>query len=49
MGLYDTRITEGYIGVLVNCEEDQLNRVAAIMTQAGAVEVKRQTVGASVA
>ncbi len=42
-GLYDNRITEGYIGVLVNCEEDQLNRAAAIMTQAGALEVKRET------
>ena len=42
-GLYDPRITEGYIGLLVNAEEDQLNRVAAILTQAGAVEVKRET------
>jgi hypothetical protein len=46
-GLYDPRITEGYIGVLVNCEENQLNRVSTIMTQAGAVEVKRQTSGTS--
>ncbi len=46
-GLYDTRITEGYIGILVNCEENQLNRVSAVLTQAGAVEVKRQTAGAS--
>jgi len=44
-GLYDPRITEGYIGVLVNCEEDQLNRVAAVLTQAGAVEVKREEPG----
>ena len=42
MGLYDTRITEGYIGVLVNAEEDQHNRVAGILDQSGAVEVKRQ-------
>ena len=42
MGLYDTRITEGFIGVLVNAEEDQHNRVAGILNQAGAVEVKRQ-------
>ena len=41
-GLYDTRITEGYIGVLVNCEEDQLDRVAEIFTQAGVVDVKRE-------
>jgi hypothetical protein len=41
-GLYDTRITEGFIGVLVNTEEDQHNRVAGILNQKGAVEVKRQ-------
>src|SRR5918996_5285377 len=40
MGLYDARITEGFIGVLVNGEEDQHNRVAGILNQAGAVEVK---------
>ena len=42
MGLYDTRITEGYIGVLVNVEEEQLPRVSAILTQAGAVDVVRE-------
>ena len=41
-GLYDSRITEGYIGVLVNTEESQHNRVAGILNQAGAVEVKRR-------
>ena len=39
MGLYDTRITEGYIGVLVNVEEEQLPKVSALLTQAGAVDV----------
>ena len=43
LGLYDTRITEGYIGVLVNAEEDQLPRVSGILTQAGAVDVVRET------
>ena len=43
MGLYDTRITEGYIGVLVNVEEEQLSEVSGILTQAGAVDVVRQT------
>ena len=42
MGLYDTRITEGYIGVLVNVEEDQLSQTSAILTQAGAVDVVRE-------
>jgi hypothetical protein len=39
MGLYDTRITEGHIGVLVNAEEDQLSQVSRVLTQAGAVDV----------
>ncbi len=43
LGLYDTRITEGYIGVLVNAEEEQLPRVSGILTQAGAVDVVRET------
>ena len=34
MGLYDTRITEGYIGVLVNVEEEQLPQASGILTQA---------------
>ena len=42
-GLYDTRITEGYIGVLVNVEEDQLSRVNGILTQAGAIDVVRES------
>ncbi len=43
MGLYDNRITEGYIGVLVNAEEEQLSQVSVILTQAGAVDVVRET------
>lgn len=43
MGLYDTRITEGYIGVLVNAEEEQLPEVSRILTQAGAVDVVTET------
>ena len=41
-GLYDTRITEGYIGVLVNAEETQHDRVANVLNQAGALDVKRE-------
>ena len=40
--IYDTRITEGYIGVVVDCEEDQVNTVEQILTQAGATEVRRE-------
>ena len=43
MGLYDTRITEGYIGVLVNVEEEKLPEVSGILTQAGAIDVVRET------
>lgn len=42
MGLYDTRITEGYIGLLVNAEEAQHSRIDSILQESGAVEVKRQ-------
>ena len=42
-GLYDTRITEGYIGVLVTTEEEQLPRVSGILTQAGAIDVVRES------
>jgi hypothetical protein len=44
-GLYDTRITEGYIGLLVNAEEEQLNEVGVILTQAGAIDVVRENRG----
>lgn len=42
-GLYDARITEGYIGVLVNAEETQHDQLANVLNQAGAVDVKRQS------
>ena len=44
-GLYDTRITEGYIGVLVNVDEDQLAQTQALLTQAGAIDVVRKDGG----
>ena len=40
-GLYDDRITGGLIGVLVTCEDDQVDRVEQALTQAGAVDLKR--------
>ena len=42
-GLYDTRITEGLIGVLVNVEEDRLPGVSDILSGAGAVDVIRES------
>ena len=41
MGLYDDRITQGYIGVLVTCDEGQVEGVERALTQAGAADVKR--------
>ena len=49
MGLYDTRSTEGLIGVLVNVEEEQLPQVSEILTRAGAVDVVRETRGTAAA
>ena len=41
MGLYDDRITEGCIGLLVTCDKDQRDSVEQALTQAGAIDVKR--------
>ena len=40
--VYDDRITEGHIGVVVECEEDQINRVEQLLIQAGAIDIKRE-------
>ena len=41
MGLYDPRITEGYIGVLVDCPSERIGATVALLQQAGAEEVKQ--------
>lgn len=41
-GLYDTRITEGWIGVIVKCDDDLLGRAEEALNKAGAEEVKHQ-------
>lgn len=41
MGAYDTRITEGYIGVTVTTSEDKISKAEDVLRQAGAEEVKR--------
>ena len=41
LGLYDDRITEGYVGVLVECELEEVDRVEQVLTQAGAEDIKR--------
>ena len=42
LGLYDTRITEGYIGVLVECPEERLAQAEALLAKAGAEEIKKE-------
>jgi len=49
LSVYDTRITDGHIGVLVQCDDSQVGRVSGLLTQAGAVDVKRHTAGAATA
>jgi len=41
-GLYDTRITEGYIGVLASIEDGQVDQTTGILNQSGAVDVKTE-------
>ena len=41
MGAYDTRITEGYIGVTVATDEARLDRAEDVLKRAGAEEVNR--------
>ena len=40
LGLYDERITEGYIGLLVDCPEERARQAESLLTTAGAEEVK---------
>jgi len=42
MGLYDRRISEGYIGVVVSCAEERLGAAEEALRRAGAVEMKHQ-------
>lgn len=43
LGLYDRRISEGFIGVLVTCPEDRLGAVEKTLREAGATDVKHET------
>ena len=42
MGLYDNRITQGVIGLLVNAEQDRGPQVMQILNVAGAIDVKSE-------
>ena len=41
MGAYDTRITEGYIGITVTADADRVEKAEDVLKRAGAEEVKR--------
>ena len=41
MGAYDTRITEGYIGVTVTTEPDRIAKAEEVLKQVGAEDIKR--------
>ena len=40
LGAYDARITEGYIGVVVECEGDRVEDAREVQQSAGALEIK---------
>ena len=42
MGLYDTRITEGYIGIIVDCPSEQAAEAETLLKNAGAEEIKKE-------
>ena len=42
LGLYDERITEGYIGVIVDCPEERATAAESALQGAGAEEIKRE-------
>ena len=41
MGAYDTRITEGYIGITVTADAERVEKAEDVLKRAGAEEVKR--------
>ena len=42
MGVYDTRITEGYIGIIVACPDERAQAAEGALRGAGAEDVKRE-------
>ena len=40
LGAYDTRITEGYIGIVVECGDDRIEEARGVLQTAGALEIK---------
>lgn len=42
LGLYDERITEGYIGVIVDCPDERTGQAESLLKGAGAEEIKQE-------
>ncbi|MFQ5872741.1 MAG: DUF3341 domain-containing protein [Dehalococcoidia bacterium] len=40
LGLYDERITEGYIGIVVTCTEDRVSSAEEVLREAGAEAIQ---------
>ena len=40
LGIYDSRITEGYVGIVVTCTEDRLQSARDLLQKAGAEDIK---------
>ncbi|MSQ15040.1 MAG: DUF3341 domain-containing protein [Dehalococcoidia bacterium] len=43
VGLYDTRITEGFIGLLVSCPEEKIGAAEQALRGAGAEDIKTES------
>ena len=39
-GVYDPRITEGYIGVVISVEDSEFNKAKKILEKSGSEEIK---------
>lgn len=42
LGVYDPRITEGYIGLAISCEEERLGSAEGALREAGVEDVKHE-------
>ena len=42
LGLYDSRITEGYVGIALRSPEDRVEAADLVLRQSGAVDVKHE-------
>ena len=43
LGLYDERITEGYLGILLTCAEERVAAADLVFRQSGAEDIKHES------